>query len=75
MILAEGKALAILSHLVGGCSVSSTKRLTGVYRDTILDLLNVAGRKREALNTTLEHCPFVKTTGVCDDDLRRSRRD
>jgi IS1 family transposase/transposase-like protein len=49
MILAEGKALAVLSHLVEGCSVRSTERLTGVHRDTILDLLNVAGRKCEAL--------------------------
>src|ERR1044072_1292074 len=49
MILAEGKALAVLQHLVEGCSVRSTERLTGVHRDTILDLLNVAGAKCEAL--------------------------
>lgn len=49
MILAEGKALAVLSHLVEGCSVRSTERLTGVHRDTILDLLTIAGRKCEAL--------------------------
>ena len=49
MILAKGKALSVLSHLVEGCSVRSTERLTGVHSDTILDLLNVAGRKCEAL--------------------------
>jgi IS1 family transposase len=34
---------------VEGCSVRSTERLTGVHRDTILRLLNVAGTKCEAL--------------------------
>src|SRR5260370_35016465 len=47
--LAEGKALAVLSHLIEGCSVRSTERLTGVHRDTILNLLTIAGRNREAL--------------------------
>lgn len=53
MILAEGKALAVLSHLVEGCSIRSTERLTGVHRDTILDLLTLAGRKCEALSEAL----------------------
>ena len=35
MILAQGKALAVLSHLVEGCSVRSTERLIGLHRDTI----------------------------------------
>src|SRR5436190_5586044 len=49
MRLSEGKALAVLSHLIEGCSVRSTERLTGVHRDTILSLLTIAGRKCEAL--------------------------
>lgn len=53
MILAEGKALAVLSHLVEGCSIRSTERLTGVHRDTILDLLTLAGRKCEALSESI----------------------
>ncbi|HEV7745065.1 MAG TPA: IS1 family transposase [Pyrinomonadaceae bacterium] len=53
MILAEGKALAVLSHLVEGCSIRSTERLTGVHRDTILDLLTLAGRKCEALSEAI----------------------
>src|SRR6266404_4738405 len=53
MILAEGKALAVLSHLVEGCSIRSTERLTGVHRDTILDLLTLAGRKCEALSEAM----------------------
>jgi transposase-like protein/IS1 family transposase len=66
MILAEGKALAVLSHLVEGCSVRSTERLTGVHRDTILDLLNVAGRKCEALMTKMI-CGLKVQDVECDE--------
>lgn len=66
MILAEGKALSVLSHLVEGCSVRSTERLTGVHRDTILDLLNVAGRKCEALMLKLI-CGLKVQDVECDE--------
>ena len=36
-------AIIVLRHLLEGCSVRSTERLTGVHRDTILDLLVDAG--------------------------------
>ena len=49
MTLAEDKALAVLQLLVEGCSIRSTERITGVHRDTILDLLNVMGEKCERL--------------------------
>jgi len=49
MILAEPKALSVLSHLIEGCSVRTTERLTHVHRDTILKALLVAGAKCEAL--------------------------
>ena len=49
MPLAEGKALAVISCLIEGCSARSTERLTGVDRNTILRLLAIAGRKCEAL--------------------------
>ena len=49
MSLDEGKALAVISCLIEGCSVRSTERLTGVDRNTILRLLTIAGRKCEAL--------------------------
>jgi transposase-like protein/IS1 family transposase len=49
MILAEDKALSVLAHLVEGCSIRSTERLTGVHRDTILKLLVVVGEKCERL--------------------------
>jgi hypothetical protein len=66
MILAEGKALSVLSHLVEGCSIRSTERLTQVHRDTILDLLNVAGmailgrRKNfKGSNSRIGHDPHI----------------
>lgn len=49
MILAEDKALFCLNLLVEGNSVRSTERITGVHRDTILDLLLSVGDKCERL--------------------------
>jgi transposase-like protein/IS1 family transposase len=49
MILAEDKALSVLHHLVEGCSIRSTERITGVEKKTILSLLNVVGEKCERL--------------------------
>src|SRR5437762_74932 len=49
MILAEEKALSVLRHLVEGCSIRSTERITGVHRDIILGLLEVVGEKCERL--------------------------
>lgn len=49
MILAEDKTLSVIHHLVEGCSIRSTERLTNVHRDTILDLLVKVGRQCEQL--------------------------
>jgi transposase-like protein len=49
MILAEDKALMCLNLLVEGNSVRSTERITGVHRDTILDLLMTVGAKCERI--------------------------
>jgi hypothetical protein len=38
-----------LYHLVEGCSIRSTERITGVHRDTILKLLVAVGEKCEHL--------------------------
>src|SRR5215213_9306441 len=35
MILSEEKALSVLHHLVEGCSIRSTERITGVEKKTI----------------------------------------
>jgi transposase-like protein/IS1 family transposase len=66
MTLAEGKVLAVLSHLIEGCSIRSTERLTGVHRDTILSLLSIAGRKCEAF--MLDRIQGLKVEDVeCDE--------
>src|ERR1044071_605969 len=49
MILSEEKAISVLHHLVEGCSIRSTERITGVHRDTILKQLTVVGGKCERL--------------------------
>jgi transposase-like protein/IS1 family transposase len=49
MYLAEDKAEMCLKLLLEGCSVRSIERITGVHRDTILDLLVTVGAKCERL--------------------------
>jgi transposase-like protein/IS1 family transposase len=49
MRLKMDKALLCLQLLVEGNSIRSTERITGVHRDTILDLLVLAGEKCERL--------------------------
>ena len=43
------KAINVLTLLVEGCSVRSVERVTGVHRDTILDLLVLVGERCERL--------------------------
>jgi transposase-like protein/IS1 family transposase len=49
MLIPEDKALLCLQLLVEGNSVRSTERITGVHRDTILDLLVMVGEKCERM--------------------------
>lgn len=46
-LIAPNKAISVLEHLIEGCSVRSTERLTKVHRDTILMLLRMAGKQCE----------------------------
>src|SRR6266403_352810 len=43
------KALSVLQHLVEGCSVRTTERITGVEKRTILSLLALVGHRCERL--------------------------
>jgi len=52
MRLSVEKAVMVLSLLVEGCSVRSVERVTGVHRDTILDLLVLVGSRCERLLET-----------------------
>lgn len=49
MRLPLDKALVVLHHLVEGCSVRSTMRLTGASKGTILDLLALVGSRCETM--------------------------
>jgi IS1 family transposase len=49
MILADDKALSVLQHLVEGCSIRATSRITNVHPKTILKLLTLAGERCERL--------------------------
>jgi len=51
MNLDHEKAWAVLQHLVEGCSVRVTSRITGVHPKTILNLLTLAGERCERLMT------------------------
>ena len=61
------KATEVLQHLLEGCSVRSTERITGVHRDTILRLLVVAGEKCERLMA--ERVKNIPASDVQCDEL------
>jgi len=66
MRLPVEKALAVLHHLVEGCSVRTTERITGVEKRTILSLLAVVGDRCEKL--MIERIKGLSVSDVqCDE--------
>lgn len=60
MRISMDKALVCLHHLVEGCSVRATMRLTGTNRNTILDLLALIGERCERLlSGRIQNVPVV----------------
>src|SRR6185503_3862648 len=49
MRLPMDKALSVIQHLVEGCSIRSTERITGVEKRTIISLLEMVGERCEKL--------------------------
>ena len=49
MRLSLDKAVAVIHHLVEGCSIRTTERITGVEKRTILSLLGLVGQRCETL--------------------------
>jgi transposase-like protein len=49
MRLPVDRALSVIQHLVEGCSIRTTERITGVDKRTILSLLEVVGERCEEL--------------------------
>ena len=66
MILSEEKAIGVLQHLVEGCSVRTTSRITGVHPRTILNFLSLAGERCERLMNARIHGLQVKDV-QCDE--------
>src|ERR1043166_1741418 len=66
MRLSLEKALSVLQHLVEGCSVRTTERITGVEKRTILSLLAVVGDRCEKL--MVERIKSLSVSDVqCDE--------
>ncbi|MDX2042022.1 MAG: IS1 family transposase [Acidobacteriota bacterium] len=66
MTLAIEKAIMVLRHLVEGCSIRTTERLTGVHRDTILSLLETVGEK--CIRVSEEMIQNIRVSEVqCDE--------
>lgn len=66
MRLPVEKALSVLQHLVEGCSVRTTERITGVEKRTILSLLALVGDRCEKL--MLERIKDLTVSEVqCDE--------
>lgn len=60
------KALSVLQHLVEGCSVRTTERITGVEKRTILSLLALVGERCEKM--MLERIKGLTVNDVqCDE--------
>lgn len=56
--LNDPRGIMALKLLVEGCSVRSVERLTGIRRDTIIDMLKIAGERCEAvLESLIQNLP------------------
>ena len=54
------KAVSVIQHLVEGCSIRSTERITGVEKRTILTLLALVGCRSEQF--------MSQRMGICRDE-------
>src|ERR1017187_3579487 len=55
--LQDPRCQMAIRMLVEGCSVRTVERLTGIRRDSIIDLLLIAGRRCEKLMDSLHNVP------------------
>src|ERR1039458_7022100 len=55
--LQDPRGQMAIRMLVEGCSVRTVERLTGIRRDSIIDLLLIAGRRCEKLMNSLRNVP------------------
>jgi IS1 family transposase len=66
MRLSLEKAVSVIQHLVEGCSIRTTERITGVEKRTILSLLALVGERCDKLMKTKIHGLKVKECS-CDE--------
>lgn len=66
MRLSMEKAISVLQHLVEGCSIRTTERITGVEKRTILSLLALVGCRSEQFMSQRIHSLQVKDVS-CDE--------
>src|ERR1043166_1740130 len=67
MRLSIEKAVAVIQHLVEGCSIRTTERITGVEKRTILSLLELVGERCEKLMN--ERITGLKAKEVSCDEI------
>lgn len=76
MRIPEEKALQALSCLIEGCSVRSTERLTNIHRDTILNLLVLAGERcAKVMDERLRglKCNFIQSDEIWSFVFKKQR--
>jgi transposase-like protein/IS1 family transposase len=66
MRLLLDKAVSVIQHLVEGCSIRTTERITGVEKRTILSLLDLVGERCEKLMDERIKAITVKEV-ACDE--------
>jgi IS1 family transposase len=81
MRIAEETAFRAIQCLIEGCSIRSTERMTGLHRDTIMQLLVLAGERCEKLLDSKMRglkCNYIQCDEIwtyCFKKQRRVRRD
>jgi IS1 family transposase len=77
MRISEETALKAIQCLIEGCSVRSTERLTGLHRDTILNLLVLAGeRSKHLLDSKMRDlkCKLIQCDEIWTFCFKKQRR-
>src|SRR5574340_496814 len=66
MRLSMDKAVSVIQHLIEGCSIRTTERITGVEKRTILSLLTLVGCRSELMMSERIRSLQVKEV-ACDE--------
>jgi hypothetical protein len=77
MRVPEETALKAIQCLIEGCSVRSTERLTGLHRDTILELLVIAGtRCAKLMDERMQgiKCNFIQCDEIWTFCFKKQKR-